>query len=134
MPQSLLLRHRVAVYGSLRQGLYNHHKLISGQYLGPCQTKRDWYLYDLGPYPALVKGGNTAVVLEVYALDAATLAVLDELEGYPEHYLRERISTPYGDSWVYYQTRPDVGHRGLVKSGDWKDRVANPAHRQRRFG
>lgn len=133
MPKSMLLRHRVAVYGSLRRGLHNHHKLLTGQYLGNCRTEKQWHLYDLGPYPALVKGGDTAVVLEVYAVDARTLALLDELEGYPVHYRRERIATPFGDSWVYYQTRPDTGHRGLVESGDWKDRVANPAHRLRRF-
>lgn len=85
MPQSMRLRHRVAVYGSLRRGLYNHHKLYAGQFLGTCLTEKNWPLYDLGHYPALVKGGETAVVLEVYVVDARTLDGLERC-----HHARSR--------------------------------------------
>ena len=109
----------VGVYGSLRKGLSNHYFLKSSEYLGQTTTQPEWSLYDLGAFPALVPTGNTAVVVEVYRVTPQTLAALDQLEDYPEWYQRQRLTTPYGECWIYYHPQQTEEHQKLVPTGDW---------------
>ena len=91
----------VFVYGTLRQGEANHGLLRGAKYLGTHRTQRRYTMRDLGAYPAIVEGGVTAVVGEVYAMDKKTLARLDRLEDCPEEYSRGRLKTPFGWAWIY---------------------------------
>lgn len=98
--------HLVFVYGSLKRGLCNHHFLQHGQFMGEWKTDAIYALVDLGAYPGLVSG-QRSIVGEVFAVDDATLAQLDLLEGVPDFYQRHRQDTPWGQAWIYiYQNQP----------------------------
>lgn len=114
----------VFVYGTLRQGEANHGFLRGAKYLGMHRTERRYTMHDLGAYPAIVEGGATAVIGEVYAVDNKMLARLDRLEDYPEEYSRGRVKTPFGWAWIYlYYGAPKNG--AAIASGDWCDREYN---------
>lgn len=112
---------RVFVYGTLRRGCRNHHLLRRARYLGRHRTPPAYTLFDTGPYPAVVTGGRTRVVGEVYAVDGRTFRALDRLEDYPRSYTRRRIDTPYGPAWIYlWRLRIDPDWPALA--GDWRRR------------
>ena len=71
----------IFVYGLLRRGEHFHHLLSSAQFIGGVTTPAKYTLIDLGEYPAMLAGGSTAVVGEVYSVDDATLAVCAEAIG-----------------------------------------------------
>ncbi len=115
------MQHLVFVYGTLRQGEYNHHYLSSAQFLGLHESEAQFTLYDLGPYPG-VSEGQQSVQGEVYMIDDDTLAALDILEDVPVEYRRESISTPFGEAWIYiYQDTEQLTEE--IGSGDWCQRV-----------
>src|SRR5262245_45341898 len=94
---------RVFVYGSLMSGLHNHRLLEAARFLGPDRTRPAFELQDLGAFPAMVVGGTTSVVGEVWEVDAAMLAELDHLEGHPRWYRRVRTvlaSRRHADTYV----------------------------------
>ena len=108
----------VFVYGTLRRGEANHGFLRGAKCLGMHRTERRYTMHDLGAYPAIVEGGTTAVLGEVYAVDNKMLARLDRLEDYPEEYSRGRVKTPFGWAWIYlYCGAPENG--AAIASGDW---------------
>jgi len=74
---------KIFVYGTLMRGEGNHSLLSNGstQFLGEAVTKRGFTLYDLGAFPGMVKGGNGAVIGEIYEVTKATLAHLDYFRG-----------------------------------------------------
>jgi len=53
-------------------------------------------LYDLGAFPAVVEGGNTGIVGEVFEVDGLTLMNLDALESHPQFYRRKLIELSGG--------------------------------------
>ncbi len=115
------MQHLVFVYGTLRQGEYNHHYLSTAQFLGLHESDAQYTLYDLGPYPG-VSDGQQSVQGEVYLIDDDTLAALDKLEDVPVEYRRESINTPFGQAWIYiYQDTEKLTEE--VGSGDWCQRV-----------
>ena len=110
---------RVIVYGSLRQKQGNHHWMTYSQLLG--EHKLEGYeLYDLGFYPAVVKGDG-AIECEVYRINPSILTELDELKKNSQDYVRELIPTPYGNAWIYLYKHSVDGLR-QIKSGDWLKR------------
>lgn len=111
----------VAVFGSLRTGLWNNPILESSQLLGITKTASVFTLKDLGSFPGLLHVGNTAVVVEVYEVDnEQTWARLDRLEGYPNFYNRMIIETEFGYAWLYYNPLTDrYLNTETVESGDW---------------
>ena len=65
---------------------------------------------------------QTAVVGEVYDVDAVTLAALDRLEGHPRFYRRRPIRLADGDEVLAYLLSPEqVRGRPRIPSGDWLD-------------
>jgi gamma-glutamylcyclotransferase (GGCT)/AIG2-like uncharacterized protein YtfP len=114
----------VAVYGSLRQDLHNHHYLVTSKFLGEFDTEPLFDLYSLGSYPGLVENGSTSIKMEVYAVEKDTLNRLDMLEGYREgdndnYYNRVVIDSPYGECYTYIYNYP-LNKAFKVESGDWK--------------
>ena len=109
------MSNKVFVYGSLKKG-YGNHSFLEGtgaKFLGPYVTPPEYKMVSCGGFPGVLKDGNTPITGEVYEVDDAVFASLDRLEGNPDFYKRELISTPYGDAWVYiihssYSTRPPV--------------------------
>jgi gamma-glutamylaminecyclotransferase len=115
------LNHKVFVYGSLRRfGALNFY-LSDSQFLGDTKTGKEFTLFSLGPFPALVKTGDTAVIGELYEVSDATLAQLDRAEGHPDFYVRTRILLDDG-SEVYAYLLPVVPTGcEVVQSGDWME-------------
>jgi gamma-glutamylcyclotransferase (GGCT)/AIG2-like uncharacterized protein YtfP len=112
---------KVFVYGTLLTGESNHRLLARARLLGEWATPPRFTLYDFGPYPILCTRGTQSVAGEVYGIDQAILKQLDVLEDYPEHYDRDRINTPWGPAWFYFQRRPPARCR-VIPAGDWRRR------------
>jgi gamma-glutamylcyclotransferase (GGCT)/AIG2-like uncharacterized protein YtfP len=114
-------QHLVFVYGTLLAGEGNHGLLARSTPRGTAATEPRYHFVDLGGYPALVTGGQTAVRGEIYEVDAATLARLDDLEGHPGYY-RRRAMRLEGGREVQAYLLPREGARGCpsIPSGDWR--------------
>jgi len=107
------------VYGTLRKGCANHVFLQRAELLGTTSID-GWEMYSNGFYPYAVKG-NGSIVVEVYRADRALLAEIDRLEGYPRHYSRTKIETPFGSCWLYFTESLPPGC-SRVPGGDWTKR------------
>lgn len=92
----------VFVYGSLLSGEENHHVMRGALLSRPTVTLPAFTLFDLGPYPALLAGGTTAVEGELYGVDAKLLARLDRFEDHPRLYRRGPIALSCGAPAVAY--------------------------------
>ena len=77
---------RVFVYGTLKRGCKNHHHLAGQTFVGEARTPPGFRLYHLGDYPGMVAEptDNEGVTGEVWEVDAASLAHLDDFEGVSE--------------------------------------------------
>ena len=89
----------VFVYGSLRRGLQNHHKLNSATYIGEWRTEREYFMTGIksGAYPYVsseqIHEDQTPTHIhgELYSVSEDLLKILDELEGHPVQYRRQRV-------------------------------------------
>lgn len=119
------------VYGTLLTGERNHHLLRQARLIAIAHTRATYSLYDFGPYPALVRGGDSAVPGELYQVDAATLSALDRLEEHPEVYQRRRIVLAAGQrTWTYLMEPHQVTSARLIPSGSWRLRTPLPRRRR----
>jgi gamma-glutamylaminecyclotransferase len=77
--------HFVFVYGTLKQGLPNHHLLPPSKFVGACSTVARWPLVVAGDWfsPTLLEdsGSGCEVTGELYSMDGPSLEFLDDLEG-----------------------------------------------------
>ena len=120
---SRLTEYLVFVYGSLLSGEKSHALLASARLVGNARTAATFELVDLGPYPAMIAGGRTAVLGELYAVDYVTLAALDKHEGHPTLYRRTRIALDDGrDVEAYLHDPEQTRGRRRIHSGDWRTR------------
>jgi gamma-glutamylcyclotransferase (GGCT)/AIG2-like uncharacterized protein YtfP len=93
------------VYGSLKRGCSNHRQLRGQRFVGPARTQPGFRLFDLGEYPGMIPfpADRDGVEGEVWSVDHASLARLDQFEGVPEGlYRREQIplTAPFADKIV----------------------------------
>ncbi len=129
--------HTLFVYGTLLQGFGLHRRLEDARFLGPALIPGR--LVDLGSFPGLVPApvpspgatDSPIVVGELYAVDDATLASLDLVEGFdPEApatslYRRERVTaTRLGDgastrAWAYFYNH-SVDDLTPIPHGDYR--------------
>ncbi len=75
---------KIAVYGSLKRGRYNHSLLEDSKFIGETTVKGT--LYSMGSYPALCDG-DTEYLAEVYEVDEGTYHSIRGMElgaGYKE--------------------------------------------------
>ena len=115
-------RARVFVYGTLRAGEPNHYLLDHHDLVARARTEAAFELVSLGAFPAMVAGGATAVVGEVYEVDPYTLAALDRLEGHPRFYQRRPIRLEDGDEVFTYLLSPEQARgQTRIPSGDWTE-------------
>lgn len=102
----------IGVYGTLKQGLGNHHLISESTFLGDAETIDFYPLIDRGlPYLIPDPGHGYNVELELYEVDQKTLAAVDKLEGHPNFYRREKIEVLTTDfdimeAWVYFCEMP----------------------------
>ena len=114
-------QHLVFTYGTLLRGEANHDLLARARFVAEARTEPCFELFDLGPFPAMSVRGQTAVVGELYAVDDATLARLDRLEGHPSFYQRTQILLDDGQMVeTYLMQRTRMRGRVLIPSGDWR--------------
>lgn len=90
---------RIAVYGSLKAGKYNHPIIGDSTYLGTVKLKGT--LYRVSSYPALVEGGDKEHVAEVYEVSDDVYQAVRNMElgaGYKEVEVEGNIVYYAGDS------------------------------------
>jgi gamma-glutamylcyclotransferase (GGCT)/AIG2-like uncharacterized protein YtfP len=125
MPSPAPVEYLLFVYGAMMQGEPEHARLAGARPLGPATTEPAFDLVDLGAQPALVAGGTTPVVGEVYALSPALLASVDVFEGHPLRYRRAAVRLGDGRVVEAYQIDADQARaRRRIRSGDWRTRFA----------
>lgn len=89
---------KVFVYGTLLRGHGNHRLLERARFLGNAVTATaNWTMLHLGGFPGIVHSGSTRITGELYEVDDATLARLDQLEGHPNFYERVPIGVGLED-------------------------------------
>jgi len=126
-PRELEPRTRVFTYGTLMAGEGNHHLLAHARLVGEARTREEFTLYDLGSFPGIVRGGEDAILGEVYEVDEPTLAALDRLESHPRFYRRTTIRLATGEDVEAYVLPPElVAGRPIIPSGSWRTRKAAP--------
>ncbi len=111
----------VLVYGTLKRGQCNHHRLAGSACLGTARL-RGLALYDLGPFPMAIPCPDSDAVLqgEVYAVGDDQLLALDRFEGVPRLYERQRHRLDGGRSvWVYVGRPMQVRNVRRIPSGQW---------------
>ncbi|MSU47117.1 MAG: hypothetical protein EXS42_08360 [Lacunisphaera sp.] len=111
---------RVFVYGTLKRGYRNHPHLAGQQFLGEGRTPAGYTLYSLGNHPGMVRSTDPSndVAGEVWAVDSACLAELDQLESVAEaHYERVslQLTPPFADepAQTYLYLRSLEGHPAI---------------------
>ena len=115
---------RVFVYGTLRQGQYNHPILGKARFVQMDELP-DHALYSLRYFPAAYHSPGYSVVGEVYEVDVATLERLDRLEGYTGNPLtslyvrKEKVLRSGLNAYVYLWPRLPDKDMPLIPSGDW---------------
>ena len=139
---------RIFVYGSLLEGLGNHGFLVDQELVSEATTKASYTLIDLGSFPGLLEGGNTAVKGELYDVTESGMRRVNGLEGvdedYPKRglYRRENIEMDDGSVAIgYIYNNRTVGLSrfeindmseedeeeeitGKVDSGNWREYLA----------
>jgi gamma-glutamylcyclotransferase (GGCT)/AIG2-like uncharacterized protein YtfP len=81
------------VYGTLKRDQRNHRYLKGQHFLGEARTLPRYRLFVCGGFPGLVDDPTSGVAVrgEVWAVDAATLARIDVLEGAPVLFSRRPV-------------------------------------------
>ena len=111
---------KIFVYGTLKRGGQNHHHLAGQIFLGEARTARGYTLYELTGYPGMIAqtGGADGVSGELWDIDAACLARLDEVEGLAEglyHRADVPLLPPFAgqSAETYLYSRSVAGRRKL---------------------
>jgi gamma-glutamylcyclotransferase (GGCT)/AIG2-like uncharacterized protein YtfP len=79
------MANNIFVYGTLMRGDCRHGALAGQKFLGDATTVPRYRMYDVGTYPALVESPDgLAIEGELWSVDDACLARLDDMEGVPE--------------------------------------------------
>jgi trans-aconitate 2-methyltransferase len=121
-PGSLAPR-RLFVYGTLLRGGSNHALLGRARFLGRARTAASYRMHDLGGFPAIIPGSGGPITGEVYEIEAATLARLDELERVPNWYRRDILTLADGTHAEAYVHANDLTGHSEVPGGDWNARA-----------
>ena len=126
--------HDLFVYGTLMRGFRNHALLEGCTYVAPARTRGR--LLDLGSYPGLLQDSESWVNGEWYRIPNArldaTLARLDELEGYTGRpgapanlYVRRRVELENFGGVRHASTylwAGDVRAEQVITNGSWRSR------------
>jgi gamma-glutamylcyclotransferase (GGCT)/AIG2-like uncharacterized protein YtfP len=120
----------IFVYGTLRKGGVREMPRLfpNCRDLGPATLRG--CIHDFGAYPGLRLDEDSVVHGEVYTVDAAALAVLDDIERFfpddyeASYYFRHRVVAVLAggepiECWAYEFNPKYYGHRAPISSGDW---------------
>lgn len=113
----------IFVYGTLRKGEFNHNMVEDNPFVGVFRTEPCYTLHALRWFPAMVTGGTTSVVGEVYEVGRKTLWELDRLEGHPDYFQRQAIHLDDGQTvQAYLMPIESACDYPTIDSGDWLQR------------
>lgn len=116
-------RARVFVYGSLKRGERHQAEMAGARFVAAVRTAPAYTLVDAGTYPGLIETGTTAIAGELYEVDAALLARLDEFEEVPDAYRRGTVRLESGQEALAYFLPLAEGERlPAIPSGRWPSR------------
>src|SRR5579859_6832556 len=81
------------VYGTLKRGGRNFHRLADQEFIGVAVTAPRYRVIDLGAHPGLVRDELTGLAIhgELFAVNDRCLAELDEFEEVPGPFVRALI-------------------------------------------
>jgi gamma-glutamylcyclotransferase (GGCT)/AIG2-like uncharacterized protein YtfP len=113
---------KLFVYGSLLHGEAAHFRLRGARLIARARTDAAFTLVDMGDYPALVEAGDTVVTGEIYAVDEALLADLDEYEEAPAVYQRRTLRVEGHDVVTYVLPERLAAGMPAIAGGDWRRR------------
>lgn len=90
------------VYGTLKRGGKNASLIRDQRFLREAATRPNYRLYDLGPYPGLVRDGanGLSVVGELWEVSDCCLGELDDFETAGGEYARGPVEIVGDDGWV----------------------------------
>lgn len=116
---------KVFVYGTLLRGEHNHRVLEEGGavFVREATTRPEFTLVHLGGFPAMVAGGATAVLGEVFEVGDALRLRLDRLEGHPRFYCRTPIELADGSTADAYLLPARQARGPVIESGSWREAV-----------
>lgn len=112
---------KLFVYGTLCAGQRAHHLLRGAPLVARTRTEPRFRLVDMGGYPALVAGGTTAVLGEIYDVEDSLIPVLDEYEEVPALYQRVVLEVGGMKAFVYLLPERFAAGQRELPSGDWRD-------------
>jgi gamma-glutamylcyclotransferase (GGCT)/AIG2-like uncharacterized protein YtfP len=111
------------VYGTLLTAEESHELIAGARLVREAKTAAKYSLVDLGTYPGAVKGGDVAIVGELWAVDIPTLARIDVHEGHPVLFKRQAVELDDGtEADAYLLDLDQVRGRRRIRGGSWKDR------------
>ena len=110
---------KVFVYGTLRHGQVAHALLGNAALVACVWTDPEFTLLDMGEYPALLEGGRTPVRGEIYDIEPALLAALDEYEDCPRLYRRVQRMVAGHEVMLYVLPKERALGRPALAHGDW---------------
>ena len=90
------------VYGTLKRGERNHRLLAGQRFVGPAVTAPGFRLFDLGPYPGVVRAAGGLVRGELFDVFVRCREELDEFEGVPTLFDRTTIELADGTTAAAY--------------------------------
>ena len=116
----------VFVYGTLRKGFGNHDFLKNSKYIGNAITIYTGWLYVPDHIPFLnFDIDGYSIKGELYEVDNKILGIIDELEGHPYVYQRERhmvssidnpdYSLTIAYTYVYHEEMKHIYPKGIDK-------------------
>ena len=109
------------VYGTLLRGEDNAPRIAHLPFVGDDSTPPAFSLVNLGPYPGLMNGGNTAVKGELYEIAEEHLPALDEFEEHPHLYRRDTLLLASGLRAVtYFLNAEHARDASVLPHGSWR--------------
>jgi gamma-glutamylcyclotransferase (GGCT)/AIG2-like uncharacterized protein YtfP len=112
----------VFVYGTLRRGGSNHHRLDGAEFVAMATVRGRLYRIDW--YPGLIADENAGEVIgEIHRVPAGMLPALDDYEGAEYRRVKMDVRSVNGEpansrAWVWLWDGP-VDESRRISGGDW---------------
>ncbi|TXI87793.1 MAG: hypothetical protein E6Q36_06845 [Chryseobacterium sp.] len=112
---------KIAAYGTLRVGWYNNQR-FDLKYVSTERIK-GYKLYDLGPYPAVIKEEDSFIEVDILETDDETKNRIDRMEA-GAAYQKEDIDIDGMQCTIYYFTEETLEYYKAAKeipSGNYNE-------------
>jgi gamma-glutamylcyclotransferase (GGCT)/AIG2-like uncharacterized protein YtfP len=115
---------RFFTYGTFRQGECRNHILqgFNAEFLGIITTIPEYKLFNLGHCPAMIEGGDKAIVGELYNLPKIALSTLDIIESHPLYFRHQEIKLIDNTYAISYLFQRSTDGFDKIATNDWVNR------------